>query len=1240
MSIIQWNIRGFSANKEQIRVLFRDSDAAVICIQETKLGEDTPNLGVNFDFYRSPPFIGLRAQGGTGFVVRKSVNHRVLNLNTILQACAIQIYLDKWVTLCSLYLEPRLEDHLYDSSGNTRLLNLSDLQDLVNQLPAPYILMGDFNAKHTLWGDNTCDRWGGIIESLIDANDVVLMNDGSPTRHDVFHNSFSAIDLSICSAAVRLDFQWSVDDDTHGSDHFPIHLKYLKNLPSSCLPRWKVAEADWVSYCRSTKVETKASDFSSPLEAYDHLENIILEKAKEYIPQTSGIPGRPVVPWWNQECAVSRKVTRSCYHRYRRYPCEVNKIAYNRARSKQKRIFKQAKRDSFREYISNLSSKTPPSMVWHKIRKLQGKFVPSPLPILKNGNTLISEPKDVADLFGQHFSSISSAEHYTPEFQRIRQATTIVPPTSNNTESYNLPFTMEEMENAIKNSSPTSPGEDEILYSMVSHLPQCSRVFLLETLNGLWSASTSSVSWKTSIVVPILKPGKDPKLPKSYRPIALTSCVCKLYERMVNYRLVWFLESKNLLSGRQFGFRKNKSTMDPLMMLSREIQNSLAVQNQTIAVFFDLDKAYDTTWRAGILQQLSAWKIGGNMFSCLKDFLSDRYLKVRVGSEFSAAYIQEEGLPQGSVLSVTLFSIAINGLMDHIPVGIQGLTFADDHAIYCSGWSASDVCHKIQGAINNAVKWAKSRGFKFSTEKTKAIRFTRSRRQEEIPTLMMDNVILPFEENVKYLGITLDKKLTFSPHITQVATEVKLRLNILKVVSNFNWGADRTTLLRLYTTLCLSKIDYGCQIYGSACKTLLEKLDVVHNMGLRLCTGAYKTSPIDSVYVDSGMPPLRFRREELGLRYITRVLTSKQNPNYKYVIQPIDRAVTKPKLPKPLEVRVQDIGRQLGLSPLKIQEIRIPSFPPWCRPPLDICNFKCNKKNSSPQIKAEFNEHNTRHTNQKSIFTDGSKSEEGVGCAVVCGNNIIKKHLPSYTSIFNAELFAIFKALEYIFNYSSVGEQYVIYTDSQSVLAAIKHMMPSNNLVQEVQEWLVLLHSRRRICVSFCWVPGHVGIEGNERADAAAKEASRLDRCDALKAPHGDFKVIIRCFMRNRWQEHWNGLTTNGKMRAIRTTVQPWRSSCHPNRRASIILTRLRIGHSYLTHRYLMTSGEERQAPRCLTCHCDLTVKHILVDCGDFNAQRILNSLDGRSIQEVLDDSTDVDRVVKFLKDVNLYYEI
>ena len=1240
MSLIQWNIRGFTSNREQVRVLFKDHDISAMCLQETKLGDFTPNIGSSYVFYRSPPLIGVRAQGGTGIIVRKSVNHRVIQLNTVLQACAVQIFTTKWITLCSLYLDPSLENRLLDGSGNPRHLELNDLQNLIDQLPQPIILMGDFNAKHSLWGESVCDPWGCIIEELLDNNDMTLMNDGSPTRHDVFHNSDSAIDLTICSPSLRLDYQWSVDENDHGSDHWPVHLKYVQNIPSPCLPKWKSGEADWKLFNNSTDVDCEFNDFQTPISAYEYLMSIILCGAMLSIPRTSGKPCRPVVPWWNDACALSRKITRTCYKRYRRYPCLVNKITYRRALAKQKKIFKQARRESFIKYISELKNDSPLNLVWNRIRKLQGKFSPSPLPILKIDGILVSDAGEVAEAFGRHFANISSALHYSPAFRNIRNSTTVVPPFSSNTEAYNLPFTMEELEHAISLSSATSPGEDDILYCMIFNLPQSTKKFLLDILNNFWCSGTSPKSWKISIIIPILKPFKESSLPQSYRPIALTSCVSKIYERMVNARLVWYLESKNLLSNRQFGFRKNRSTIDPLMFLTREIQNAIAIQDQTIAVFFDLEKAYDTTWRAGILIQLVEWGIIGNMFSCLKDFLSERFLKVRVGSCISSPYIQEEGIPQGSVLSPTLFNIAINGLLEQVPVGVHGLAFADDYAVICSKSTAVEACRKIQETIDAAAAWASARGFKFSPEKTKAIRFCRLRRREEIPTLFLNGSILPYEDSIKYLGIIFDQKLTFAHHINEIVCNVKLRLNILKVVSSCNWGADRTTLLRMYQALCLSKIEYGSQIYGSACKTTLAKLDVVHNMALRICTGAYRTSPIDSLYVDAGIPPLFIRREELGLRYLSRVLTSRLNPNYKYVKQPTDRAPNRPKLPKPLEVRLVKSANDVGLLPPAVAEVRPPKFPPWVRPNISICPIRDVKKRcSDAQLKSSFLEHASEHADSEAIYTDGSKSSLGVGCSVVTPDNVIKKRLPSNSSSFMAELLAVLTALRYIFFSSSSSKSFIIFTDSMSILSSLGKLFSGHHLVQEIQDWICLLINRRGFTVKFCWVPSHVGIVGNERADVAAKAATRLNHISSMGIPISDFRNIIRFYCRDRWQDHWYNLANNFKLKSIRPSVHPWHH-CRMDRRSSIVLTRLRIGHTYITHRYLMASGVERQVPLCSACHVELTVKHILVQCPFYENQRRSNLLLNLSLEEILNESAPVEQIVKFLKDINIFYDI
>ena len=223
-------------------------------------------------------------------------------------------------------------------------------------------------------------------------------------------------------------------------------------------------------------------------------------------------------------------------------------------------------------------------------------------------------------------------------------------------------------------------------------------------------------SWTSSVVIPIAKPGKDPTKPSSYRPIALTSVACKIFERMVNLRLVYHLESRSLISSCQFGFRKNTSTLAPLLKLATYIQDSFIQRKHVIGVFFDLEKAYDTTWRKGILVELFNLGLRGSLPSFIKSFLFDRTLKVRVGTHHSASRQQEEGVPQGSVLSVMLFLIYINSIVDFIhrsEPSIMCSLYADDLAIYFSSPDPVYAAHKIQRAVDLACDWADLHGYRF-----------------------------------------------------------------------------------------------------------------------------------------------------------------------------------------------------------------------------------------------------------------------------------------------------------------------------------------------------------------------------------------------------------------------------------------------------------------------------------------------------------------------------------------------
>ena len=166
-----------------------------------------------------------------------------------------------------------------------------------------------------------------------------------------------------------------------------------------------------------------------------------------------------------------------------------------------------------------------------------------------------------------------------------------------------------------------------------------------------------------------------------------------------------------------------------------------------------------------------------------------------------------------------------------------------------------------------------------------------------------------------------------------------------------------------------------------------------------------------------------------------------------------------------------------------------------------------------------------------------------------------------------------------------------------------------------------------------------MGVAGNERADTAAKAATCLTHVAHIPIPYDDFKCSIRKFSRKIWQEHWTNLSGNLKLKSIRPSVLPWKTE-FMDRRSSIVLTRLRIGHTYSTHRYLLASGAERQVPQCPPCNVDFTVRHILVECPMFENERRANHLLNKSLRDILGESSPVEQVLKFLKDINIFFDI
>ena len=574
-------------------------------------------------------------------------------------------------------------------------------------------------------------------------------------------------------------------------------------------------------------------------------------------------------------------------------------------------------------------------------------------------------------------------------------------------------------------------------------------------------------------------------------------------------------------------------------------------------------------------------------------FLARRFFQVRVGNILSERKCQEGGVPQSSVLSGTLFALAINGVSSVIPSDILYSLFVDDLSISFAATRMATVERKIQLTIDRIIKWADMNGFKFSSSKTVVIHFCRIRGVHPDPDLYIKGQRIPCVEETHFLGLILDSKLSWVPHLKMLKIRCLKALDILKSLSHTSWGADRQTLMKLYKTLVLSKILYGCEIYSSATLPNLRILDSVHHAGIRLATGAFKSSPIPSLLVDAGELPLDLYRHSAMTRYWCRLQrmpgslacqTTVKQTFFRYYQEHC-------KSPQPFSFRVRELLNYFNINN-KILRFKTSTTPPWKLPEVTYCRYFLGTKRDfiDEEMRGIFMEHIINHKNSTWIFTDGSKSNAGVGFGVYSTVFNRKGALPNSASNFTAELYGILVALEKIALLEN--NSYTIFCDSKSALQALGVFNSVNPLVLKIQQW-ISLYNCRKISVEFCWVPSHVNVHGNEEADRLAKEAAVDLVVGNHSIPHQDLYPGIRGVINDIWQERWNSVGTN-KMREITNVLVKWKYRNMP-RCWEKALCRLRIGHTRLTHGYLMSDGAVE--PYCDDCLVPLTVRHLLIEC-------------------------------------------
>ena len=200
----------------------------------------------------------------------------------------------------------------------------------------------------------------------------------------------------------------------------------------------------------------------------------------------------------------------------------------------------------------------------------------------------IHNREEISNILGRHLESIGNSLSMDTHFQtkKYNAEKVVINFETSQDLIYNESFTIMEFEFALDSCRKSAPGKDNISFEMIINLNTKAKKFLLQFYNHLWKKGFFPKAWRHAIVVPIVKPGKDPCRPTNYRPISLTSCLCKIMEKMVNSRLMWYIEENNILSPTQSGARKSRSTLDAILALENQIKKRFLQKKITVAIFF------------------------------------------------------------------------------------------------------------------------------------------------------------------------------------------------------------------------------------------------------------------------------------------------------------------------------------------------------------------------------------------------------------------------------------------------------------------------------------------------------------------------------------------------------------------------------------------------------------------------------------------------------------------------------
>jgi ribonuclease HI len=1020
------------------------------------------------------------------------------------------------------------------------------------------VLIGDFNAPNKAWSYRETSRVGRLVEDFIDSTPLMLL-EGTPTPYTFlsFKGSQSRPDLAFCHSSMLQDTTQTNLESPTGAGHKVISIK-RERVPSDQMEvktTWNFKKGKWKEYRAQTEQHFEERVESDNVDReYKDIVDIIHDAARKWIPRGKN---RKYKPFWNKELQTLKENRDAARKTAEATQQMEDMVKLRRAQAKLKRNILESKRNTFEEFAEKIDYRKDGSRAHAYFSKMCNRERQSSNnngPIVYKNKQLV-EDKEKAEAICKHIANQSNKRN----LGHIK--TDRKPYIDDNLDPYNAPFLINEIEYAVKKlKSRKSPGVDMIYPEFLKNLGKCGRRVILNLCNITWQGNIPD-GWRKAEVIPLLKKGKDGSTVEGYRPISLTSMIAKLMEHMVNFRLKCYLEANNVLAPHQAGFRNNRSTIDQIAYLQQDVKEGFSMKLSTVVTYVDFKAAFDLVDRSRLLEKMDKLKVPENIVRWTKMFLSQRFIRVRYNNKRSRYRQTKSGVPQGAVLSPTLFIIYIDDLAKYIQdrSEVKIKMYADDVVLWVKGNNKDDMEREMNKALKALEEWTTMNGMEVNETKTVYDYHTLGR---TVPDFKLEYGEVTISKNVNpvYLGMTMDQKMTSTIHIEKMCENAKRRLTLMKRVAGVNWGACSEVLTTTYKTYIRPVLEYGNALLTTAPKNALNALDRVQNQALRIATGAVKSTPIAAMEALTNTQPLELRRN-MAAGSLHEKLLRLDEESWNRV--PYEKLKTQKTFITAAEEVKKDLMGMTNFNKrmdLPKPNIRVALLE--VHHELTVDGLEKKKSEYSTQ---ELRRHTMTYIRKKypeelwlHVYTDGSATPgKGMaGAGVYCKKFENSWAAGKNASSYDGELKAIKVALEKVREH--LDKNIVIMSDSKAAIQAIVSKEMVDCEVRECKVLLLRLFCEAREVV-LQWIPAHCEVYGNEKADYLAKKGSKMPQI-AKHLSYTAVKAHLSTATKTKGQKEW---TKKGKDKSWQS-ITTEKVKQHRTRRIATAQFRLLTGHDLL----------------------------------------------------------------------------